>query len=112
MNTYIHWHSLVPYKTMFLASIIPSGAELNFPSTPVPLLGFHGRVCQSVTLALENKQMAMVNQSVNNRTSQFFVIENTVPFTEFQVCCDYHAPFLIACGNFKMASNQLRFFGL
>ena len=27
---------------MFLASIIPSGAELNFPSTPAPLLGFHG----------------------------------------------------------------------
>ena len=28
--------------TLFLASIIPSGAELNFPSTPAPLLGFHG----------------------------------------------------------------------
>ena len=27
---------------LFLASIIPSGAELNFPSTPAPLLGFHG----------------------------------------------------------------------
>lgn len=27
---------------MFLASINPSSAELNFPSTPVPLLGFHG----------------------------------------------------------------------
>ena len=30
------------YIDMFLASIIPSGAELNFPSTPAPLLGFHG----------------------------------------------------------------------
>ena len=29
-------------KYLFLASIIPSGAELNFPSTPAPLLGFHG----------------------------------------------------------------------
>ncbi len=27
---------------LFLASINPSSAELNFPSTPVPLLGFHG----------------------------------------------------------------------
>lgn len=30
------------YIDMFLASINPSGAELNFPSTPVPLMGFHG----------------------------------------------------------------------
>ena len=27
---------------MFLASTNPSSAELNFPSTPIPLLGFHG----------------------------------------------------------------------
>jgi len=27
---------------MFLASKNPSSAELNFPSTPIPLLGFHG----------------------------------------------------------------------
>jgi len=25
-----------------LASINPSSAELNFPSTPFPLMGFHG----------------------------------------------------------------------
>ena len=30
------------FFNVFLASIIPSGAELNFPSTPAPLLGFHG----------------------------------------------------------------------
>ena len=30
---------------MFLASINPSSAELNFPSTPFPLMGFHGRMC-------------------------------------------------------------------
>jgi hypothetical protein len=29
-------------KRMFLASINPNSAELNFPSTPFPLLGFHG----------------------------------------------------------------------
>jgi hypothetical protein len=27
---------------LFLASKNPSSAELNFPSTPIPLLGFHG----------------------------------------------------------------------
>jgi len=27
---------------LFSASTNPSSAELNFPSTPVPLLGFHG----------------------------------------------------------------------
>jgi len=27
---------------VFLASINPSSAELNFPSTPFPLMGFHG----------------------------------------------------------------------
>ncbi len=32
------------YRKLFLASINPSSAELNFPSTPVPLLGFHGWV--------------------------------------------------------------------
>jgi len=30
---------------VFLASINPSSAELNFPSTPFPLMGFHGRMC-------------------------------------------------------------------
>ena len=32
---------LFPVK-VFLASINPNSAELNFPSTPFPLLGFHG----------------------------------------------------------------------
>lgn len=27
---------------MFLASINSNSAELNFPSTPIPLMGFHG----------------------------------------------------------------------
>ena len=27
---------------VFLASINSSSAELNFPSTPIPLMGFHG----------------------------------------------------------------------
>ena len=27
---------------LFLASANPSSAELNFPSTPIPLMGFHG----------------------------------------------------------------------
>jgi hypothetical protein len=67
---------------------------------------------QSIALPLKNQQMAAMNQPINHRTCQLFIIEDAVPFTEFQVCCDYHAPFLIACGNFKMASNQLRFFGL
>ena len=33
------------YHNLFLASINPSSAELNFPSTPFPLMGFHGRMC-------------------------------------------------------------------
>ena len=32
----------LPTGSMFLASTNPSTAELNFPSTPFPLLGFHG----------------------------------------------------------------------
>ena len=35
----------IPHFTtfsMFLASINSSSAELNFPSTPIPLMGFHG----------------------------------------------------------------------
>jgi len=35
----------VLYGRVFLASINPSSAELNFPSTPFPLMGFHGRMC-------------------------------------------------------------------
>jgi len=33
------------FYRVFLASINPSSAELNFPSTPFPLMGFHGRMC-------------------------------------------------------------------
>jgi hypothetical protein len=40
--------------SLFLASINPSSAELNFPSTPVPLLGFHGRMSQPIALSLKN----------------------------------------------------------
>lgn len=29
-------------ERVFLASINPDSAELNFPNTPFPLLGFHG----------------------------------------------------------------------
>jgi hypothetical protein len=32
----------LPKFLVFLASINPNSAELNFPSTPFPLLGFHG----------------------------------------------------------------------
>ena len=32
----------IKLRRVFLASIDPSSAELNFSSTPFPLLGFHG----------------------------------------------------------------------
>ena len=59
-------------------------------------MGFHGGVGKSIALALKNQQVAMVYQSVNDRTCQLFIIKNAVPFAEFQVGGDDHAPFLIA----------------
>jgi len=40
---------------MFLASKKSCNAELNYPSTPIPLLGIHGRVHKAVALTLENQ---------------------------------------------------------
>ena len=40
---------------VFLASIESCIAELNYPSTPIPLLGIHGRVHKAVALTLENQ---------------------------------------------------------
>ena len=40
---------------VFLASKKSCNAELNYPSTPIPLLGIHGRVHKAVALTLENQ---------------------------------------------------------
>lgn len=34
--------NILGQKSLFLASVNQSTPELSFPSTPVPLLGFHG----------------------------------------------------------------------
>jgi len=36
--------------------------------------------------------MTVIYKPDYDRTCQFFIVKNTVPFAEFEICCDYRAP--------------------
>ena len=40
---------------------------------------------QTITWSLKDDQMAMMNQSIDDGTGDFFVAENTVPFAEIEI---------------------------
>ena len=48
-----------------------------------------------VTIYSTYKISAATDDTYANFATQLFIIENTVPFDEFQIRCDYHAPFLV-----------------